>query len=390
MMAPLRILALACFALSLTTVAFAADAGDPLPEDAGSTDAAATDATAGDADAAVTDATDAGPVEDAPEPSGQFSESECWDEMCPDQINACKADPICTAYAGCIVSPPGDDAQACMDALLASEGDAAVTAAQQLYGAIGADCGWAACATNEGTCAGICGEYMGADVCNCDSFCWQYNDCCEDICDVCGANYPDECGTACQPECEEKQCGPDGCGGSCGACALGQACNPDGLCGDACQDQCDEGDSGCDGDVAWICGLTALGCTDYGTAQDCAESGMVCIEGLCFEGGSVPPDGDATEGAGDAPAPGDAAGGDGAPGDGVGPGSEGVGPGSDGPAGTVDDSAADGSDTASGNGGKSSGAGSSSGCGGSPDGGPLGSLFAGLLALGLVTRRRNA
>ena len=56
----------------------------------------------------------------------------------------------------------------------------------------------------------------------------------------------------------------------------------------------------------------------------------------------------------------------------------------------VRDSAAAGSDTAPGNGGKSSGGGSSSGCGGSPDGGPLGSLFAGLLALGLVTRRRNA
>jgi hypothetical protein len=74
--------------------------------------------------------------------------------------------------------------------------------------------------------------------------------------------------------------------------------------------------------------MTPFGCTDFVRTQNCADFDLTCSNGLC--GGGT--DGGTT----------------------------------------------------------SSGGGSSSGCGGSPDGGPLGSLIASLLVLGLLTRRRTA
>ncbi len=371
MKASLRIIVLALFALSITTVAFAADAGeDPLPPDAGTSDAAESDAAASDviesdigpesdvveSDVVESDVVESDVVEPEPDatdpPSDQFSESECWDEMCPDQINACKADVNCSAYAGCIVDNAGDDAglEACLTALQADIGDEAAGAASELYQAIAVDCGWAACATTEGSCAGNCGTYNGADVCNCDSQCWQYGDCCQDICDVCAAENAEECGgdTTCTPDCAGKACGPDGCGGSCGACLPGESCNADGTCGGgtACEDECTDGESDCDGDLAWVCGVTSLGCTALSTT-DCAASGQVCDSGMCVDPGAA-----------DAGAGGDTAAGD-----------------------TVGGAATGTDDETSGS--------SSSGCGGAPsDGGPLGGLIASLLILGLAIRRR--
>jgi hypothetical protein len=34
----------------------------------------------------------------------------------------------------------------------------------------------------------------------------------------------------CEPECDDKECGPDGCGGMCGKCAIGMTCNDSGKC----------------------------------------------------------------------------------------------------------------------------------------------------------------
>lgn len=359
-MASLKIIVLALFALSITTVAFAADAmEDPLPEDAATSDAASDTTDVGpvsdvvESDAAASDVVESDVVDPEPDatepPSGQFSESECWDEKCPDQINACKADANCSSYAGCVVNPADDAAlEACLTELQTALGEEAFGAAAELYQTIGQDCGWAACATTEGSCAGNCGNYNGSDVCNCDGQCWDFGDCCQDICDVCAAENADECGTACVPACDGKACGPDGCGGSCGACMPGQSCEADGLCATACENECTEGEIGCDGDSAWVCGMNSLGCTAYATT-DCAGSGQVCLDGMCVDSGAA---GDTT--AGDTAAAGDAAGGTGA-------------------TVTEDDG----------------GSSSSSGCGGAPsDGGPLSGLIASLLVLGLAIRRR--
>ena len=387
MMASLRIIVLALFALSITTVAFA----DPMPPDAAMSDA--------ESDAAESDASDVGPVFDVTEsdvtesdvtesdvvepepdatepPSGQFSESECWDEMCPEQINACKADANCSSYAGCIVNSANDTAlETCLTELQTALGEEVFAAASDLYQKIGLDCGWAACATTEGTCAGNCGNYNGSDVCNCDEQCWSFGDCCQDICDVCAAENADECGTACVPACDGKSCGPDGCGGSCGACTPGESCGEDGTCGSSCTNECEDGEVGCDGDSAWICGMNSLGCTAYSTT-DCAGSGQVCSEGMCVDSRA---DGDAAA-AGDSDATFDASA----------PDATGVGPVSDG---VVSDVVEPGPDTTDGTGVatsvESDYSSSASGCGGAPsDGGPLSGLIASLLVLGLAIRRR--
>jgi len=304
-----------------------------------------------ESDVTESDVTESDVVEPEPDatepPSGQFSESECWDEMCPEQINACKADANCSSYAGCIVNSANDTAlETCLTELQTALGEEVFAAASDLYQKIGLDCGWAACATTEGSCAGNCGNYNGSDMCNCDGQCWSFGDCCQDICDVCAAENADECGTACVPACDGKSCGPDGCGGSCGACTPGESCGEDGTCGSSCTNECEDGEVGCDGDSAWICGMNSLGCTAYSTT-DCAANGQTCSGGMCAEAGG-----------GDVAA-GDTAGGDTA--------------GGAGGTGTEDD----------GNGS------SSSGCGGAPsDSGPLSGLIASLLVLGLAIRRR--
>ncbi len=77
------------------------------------------------------------------------------------------------------------------------------------------------------SCAGNCGVYeIGAD-CQCDSACFDFGDCCGDICGFCAVDYPEDC---CVPDCTDKECGDDGCGGSCGTCADGETCNASGLC----------------------------------------------------------------------------------------------------------------------------------------------------------------
>ena len=186
MMASLRIIVLALFALSTTTVAFAADAGfAPMPPDTDTSDAAS--------DAAESDASDVGPESDAMEsdvmesdamdsdamesdvmdsdvmesdvmesdvmesdamesdvmdsdvmdsdvmepPSGQFTESECWDEECPAEVEACQASPDCVAYNACVLSSAdGNALQACLQGLVDELGEEAVDAAGALYNAI--------------------------------------------------------------------------------------------------------------------------------------------------------------------------------------------------------------------------------------------------------------
>jgi hypothetical protein len=66
----------------------------------------------------------------------------------------------------------------------------------------------------------------------------------------------------CQPQCEDKDCGPDGCGGNCGECGGLQVCW-DGIC---CSPDCDDFDCGPDG-----CGGSCGYCSDP----------AVCLDGLC-------------------------------------------------------------------------------------------------------------
>jgi hypothetical protein len=133
------------------------------------------------------------------------------------------------------------------------------------------DCQQGASCGPDGTCqkalcAGKCGSQQAQSCgnnceCYCDDACWEYGDCCADVCDSCGEAFPSNC---CKPQCEGKQCGDDGCGGSCGGCEPGFECK-EAAC-QACVPQCEGKQCGPDG-----CG---------GSCGEC-QGGLQCGNGAC-------------------------------------------------------------------------------------------------------------
>ncbi|MBP48155.1 MAG: hypothetical protein CMH53_09490 [Myxococcales bacterium] len=215
---------------------------------------------------------DAGAASDAVSQPGpatgttSFNENACWDEKCPKETAACKADDLCSKFVGCMKA--GKSSQECGQELQLDQTKA--DALNKLLNPL-QECGWKACADPDGgTCEGNCGKYLGrAAKCQCDDQCEQYGDCCSDYaklcketggggttggscvgkcdspydanadcqCDSecatnqdCCSDYQDVCSGACKPACAGKQCGDDSCGGVCGTCAQGSVCDATGQC----------------------------------------------------------------------------------------------------------------------------------------------------------------
>ena len=136
-------------------------------------------------------------------------------------------------------------------------------------------------------CSGKCGSQNEQSCgqgckCYCDQACFQYGDCCDDVCATCGASFPNNC---CTPKCDGKQCGDDGCGGSCGKCTAGFECT-DSTC-TKCTPSCEGkqcGDDGCGGSCGTCAG--GLTCDPAGQCAACVPScaGKVCGDDGC--GGS--------------------------------------------------------------------------------------------------------
>ena len=295
------------------TTTGAADAGTGVTPtaDAGSTDDAGTtaDTTTG-ADAGSTDAimsvdTTAGDATsaDGGGTGGQFTENKCWDEKCPKEVAACKANADCAFIAKCI-KDTGDSAAKC--AQDAKWDQNKFNAAFQIYNAI-STCGWTACADpTAGTCKDRCGTFDNKAPCNCDGLCHQYKDCCADHKAMCAAMYSckgfcgsnisnqnsdklacncgDSCpggenccddhalqckGTACQPDCTGKECGDDGCGGKCGDCTGGAVCNSGKCIGGGSSSGGDDAGSSSGGDDAG----SSSGGSSSGGVTDASDAG---------------------------------------------------------------------------------------------------------------------
>lgn len=95
---------------------------------------------------------------------------------------------------------------------------------------------------------------------------WECGVVCGEDCGSCPADVPcvsGKCG-GCQPDCLDKECGPDGCGGKCGSCGSKSQCE-EGKC--SCSPTCSEVECGDDG-----CG---------GSCGTCME-GFQCEEGECI------------------------------------------------------------------------------------------------------------
>jgi hypothetical protein len=115
-------------------------------------------------------------------------------------------------------------------------------------------------------------EPPGQCVCDCNPQCEDKQcgpDQCLGSCGECPEGKVCAGGTCCTPSCYGKECGPDGCGGSCGECGEYDTCLPTWICqpcapacaGKAC------GPDGCGG----ICGECAEGlfCQYNGTCSEC-------------------------------------------------------------------------------------------------------------------------
>ena len=112
---------------------------------------------------------------------------------------------------------------------------------------------------NQATCSGKCGVFKSGAPCQCDEKCFQFKNCCEDICTECKSTFEVQC---CEPQCDGKQCGDDGCGGICGTCSNGQECSDVGQCETPCVPDCNGKTCGDDG-----CGGTCGTCPDGSTCN---------------------------------------------------------------------------------------------------------------------------
>lgn len=101
-----------------------------------------------------------------------------------------------------------------------------------------------------------------------------------------------QCGDACMPMCDSKECGPDGCGGVCGFCGDNQICQANGKCvpNGTCVPDCGPKECGNDG-CGGSCGTCnpGYGCTS-GMCKglpgaECTLS-VQCATGLCLPLGS--------------------------------------------------------------------------------------------------------
>jgi MYXO-CTERM domain-containing protein len=117
--------------------------------------------------------------------------------------------------------------------------------------------------------------------CGCEScVASQYPECldkwdlvCVMQCEQCGTSC-----TACEPNCNGKECGSDGCGGSCGTCGDGEICTEGQCVVDACAPSCDGRECGVDG-----CGNSCGECAD---GYACVDSECVAdpCHGISYEG----------------------------------------------------------------------------------------------------------
>ena len=217
----------------------------------------------------------------------------CGPDGCGGSCGTCAGTDECGLEGQCLACQPACDGKACGDD--GCGGTCGTCPETQI-------CSAGSCALSH--CKDRCGDlYVSCGPgceCFCDKQCFDFNDCCDGVCQVCAGDYPEIC---CDSACNGKECGDDGCGGSCGSCGEGSICDG-GLCA-SCVAQCANkacGDDSCGGS----CGSCAPGetceagvckvCEPQCAGKACGDDGCggvcgTCGAGLACEGGACVPDG---------------------------------------------------------------------------------------------------
>ena len=247
---------------------------------------------------------------------------ECGNDGCGGECGACPGTDVC-------------DAGICMECHPACEGkECGPDGCEGSCGQCGEgeECVGGICAAGE-TCAGSCGGESQTGNCFCDSECFNFGDCCDDVCVLCVDDFPEQCAgqSGCQGvtwegccigqllkycegnELKEMDCTEQPvCGWNAEqsyyACETEGAAEPDGVhpmdCADLCEPLCEGkecGGDGCGGSCGECGGKGSLctpsgqccipSCADKecggngcgGNCGDCAE-GLYCSDGVCGEG----------------------------------------------------------------------------------------------------------
>jgi hypothetical protein len=158
----------------------------------------------------------------------------------------------------------------------------------------------ATCNPQSGQCRSSCGPQT------CPTGCCQGGECEDgDSGQACGTGGAPcvKCGAGsrcqnqhctCEPDCDNRDCGPDGCGGSCGTCATGQVCDADDgecLCtARSCPTGCCTIGSGKPGECRPGNTLAACG-TSGEECETCDADDEVCRGGRCVECADLCPNG---------------------------------------------------------------------------------------------------
>jgi len=154
-------------------------------------------------------------------PDSCWCDEGCFDfgDCCPDVCDACPTLSHCGGGGDCGPGEIEDCWGECSPEFSLGDGwcDDAFDCEQFMYD-------YGDCGGGGDSCEDMCGGSPGT--CYCDASCFDYGDCCPDVCDFCDM-FP-QCG--CEPQCDGKECGDDGCYGSCGDCPPGFGCNADFQC----------------------------------------------------------------------------------------------------------------------------------------------------------------
>ena len=157
-----------------------------------------------------------------------------------------------------------------------------------------------------GSCAGSCGAFDENASCQCDDECFNFGDCCDDICDECGGSFPDECTPPVPPDSYED-CANEGPA----VCNEGEECVQAedagthwGVCGvTGCANAGECPEAPATGDAPVTCGdlgdgnVCYLDCSNQQTCPDgmtCSSEGNCAYEGPGFalyegfHGGQMP------------------------------------------------------------------------------------------------------
>jgi len=111
-------------------------------------------------------------------------DKECGEDACGNVCGTCPAQSTCDGAGSCVCTPDCTFKSCGGDGC---GGECGTCAPTQTCTAVGE------CVDASGSCVGQCGAPIDGDGCKCDESCFNFGDCCPDICAVCATEFQAQC-----------------------------------------------------------------------------------------------------------------------------------------------------------------------------------------------------